>query len=300
MFKMFIFMMIGDIEHLVGGLVNGEMNNDELRTKLMEDMESAEEAEELLPVVAKLAVWQAPRPAAQETAQLIRRLELALPQEETAGPLQLRLQWAYWLLRAQARVVRHEIWSGSLFVMVLGVLVTLAADRAALPFVLIAPLVAAVGVAFLYGSGSEPALEIELATPVSPRFVLLARLSLLFGVDMLLGLAGSIILSLLRAEISLWPLMMAWLAPMAFLSALALLVSLLFFEPLLGVLVSMVLWSIQTVHQFPQSFTLPAYLPNLLAGEAQPWLWIGTAVLVALTLWLAGQEERFIVQRPTF
>lgn len=271
------------------------MSSDELRTKLIEDTGSAVEADELLPVVAQLAAWQAPRPAAQETAHLIRRLELALPAEE-ANPLRTRLQWAYWLLRAQARLVRHEIWSGSLFVIVLGVLVTLAAGRSALPFVLIAPLVAAVGVAFLYGAGSEPTLEIELATPVSPRFVLLARLSLLFGADLLLGLAGSIILSLLRVEISLWPLVLAWLAPMAFLSALALLVSLLFFEPLLGVLVSMALWSIQAVRQFPQQFTLPAYLPNLLAGEAQPWLWLATAVLVALTLWLAGQEERFIAR----
>jgi hypothetical protein len=276
------------------------MDKDELLAKLMEDMGSAEEAEGLRPVVAKLAGWQAPRPAAQETARLIRRLELVLPAEETASPFSLRLQWAYWLLRAQARVVRHEIWGGSLFVMVLGVLVTLAADRAALPFVLIAPLVAAVGVAFLYGSGGEPTLEIELATPVSPRFVLLARLSLLFGVDLLLGLAGSVILSLLRTEISLWPLVMAWLAPMAFLSALALLISLLSFEPLLGVLVSMVLWGLQTAHQFPGSITLPAYLPNLLVSGAQPWLWLGTAVLVGLTLWLAGQDERLIGQRPGY
>jgi hypothetical protein len=258
----------------------------------------AEEAEALLPLVRKLAYWPAPRPSARQTADLIQQLELIITAERPVSPWQVRLHWLYWLLLAQVRVVRHQIWGGSLLVMSLGVLVTLAADLAALPFVLIAPLVAAVGAALLYGPANEPALEIELATPVSPRFVLLARLTLLFGVDLLLGIAGSLLLSLLRTDISLWPLVMSWLAPMAFLSSLALLASLLFFEPLLGVLVSMSLWAIQVLHQLPLGRTLPAYLPDLLALEARAWLWLATAVLVGLTLWLAGKEERFIVSNP--
>lgn len=270
------------------------MNSDELRAKLVEDLDSAEAVEAMLPVVHRLVKWSAPRPSARETDQLIQQLEGQMIAVRPVSPWQIRLAWLYWLLRAQMRVVHHEIWGGSLFVMSLGVLVTLAADLAALPFVLIAPLVVAVGVAFLYGPGNEPALEIELATPVSPRFVLLARLTLLFGIDLVLGLAGSVVLSLLRSDIFLWPLVMSWLAPMAFLSSLALLVSILSFEPLLGVLVSLGLWAIQVLHQFPLGRTIPAYLPDLLALEARGWLWLATAVLIGLTLWLMGKEERFI------
>jgi hypothetical protein len=107
-------------------------------------------------------------------------------------------------------------------------------------------------------------MEIALATAVSPRTILLTRLSLLFAIDLILGLIASVVLANLHTEISLWPLVNTWLAPMACLSALALLVTTLATEPLLAVLISLGLWGLQTIRQFPSIIHLPAYIPNLL------------------------------------
>ncbi|MCP5100906.1 MAG: hypothetical protein GY943_35590 [Chloroflexi bacterium] len=269
---------------------------DATHRRLIEDLESAEEVNELLPTLMALNEWDAPKATEQETEQLLVRLRPLLPPqpEPRLEQLQTRLHWMAWLLRAQLRVVRNEIWLGSAFVMSLGVVVTLAADRAALPFVLIAPMVAAVGITFLYGPENNPALEIELATAVSPRLILLARMALLFGIDLILGIGGSIILSLIHPDILLGSLIMTWLAPMAFLSALAFFLSTISFEPLLGVMVSMILWGLQSLHQIKLGLPPPKFVPNLLDMNIQPWLWVWALLLGVTAVFLAGREERLI------
>lgn len=220
-----------------------------------------------------------------------------LPQSKKGGGFSW--QWAWLLLRLQVRVVRREIWAASALVMALGTLVTLAmsgpdASGGVLPLVLVAPLVAAGGVAFLYGPAVDPALEIELATPASSRLILLARLALVFGFDLGLGLAMSVMLALLQPGISLWPLVMDWLAPMAFLSALAFLLTVLSTDPGLSVLVSLVLWGGLNVRKSVGLGRLFWPVPDLLAASARPWLW-GLALLCGgLALWAAGREERWL------
>jgi len=210
---------------------------------------------------------------------------------------QLNQQWAWLLLRSQARVVRGEIWTASALIMALGVLVTLiisgpGADSA-LPLALVAPAVAAIGIAFLYGPAVDPALEIELATPTSPRLVLLARLALIFGFDLGLGLAASIMLAL-QSQVSLWPLVMTWLAPMAFLSSLAFLLAVLSADPGLGTLVSLALWVLLNLARLGELRSLVLPLPDLLAASARPWLWGLALLLGGLALWAAGREERWL------
>lgn len=205
--------------------------------------------------------------------------------------------WPLLLLRTQLRVVHQDIWVASALVMLLGTAVTLALHApansdTALPFVMMAPVVAAVGVAFIYGPVVDPALEIELATPVSPRLILLARLVLIFGFDLGLGLVGSAALSLLLVEISFWPLVSTWLGPMAFLSALAFLLTVATLEPGVGMLVSFALWVAQSVARFSTVSGIP--LPDLTTAAARPWLWILAFLLGGLAFLIAGGEERWL------
>jgi hypothetical protein len=210
--------------------------------------------------------------------------------------------WPWLLLRAQERVVRREIWVASTLVMALGTLVTLAtygphSPSGSLPLVLISPIVAAIGVAFIYGPAVDPALEIELATPASTRLILLARLVLIFGFNLALGLMGSVVLAGLRSEVSLWPLVMAWLAPMAFLSALAFMLTILLADPGIGVLVSLGLWAVQSMGQVVTRSGISWNLPDLTAVEVRPWLWALTLLFFALALWASGRDERWL-RRP--
>lgn len=267
--------------------------DDQLRANLIEDTGSAAEADRLVPILRHLADWPAPAPTAQETDWLVQTLTASLPARRSSPAWLLML----WLLRAQLRVVQHEIWLASAFVMALGVFVTLTLQPGTspemLPLVLIAPLVAALGIAFLYGPVADPSLEIELATPISPRLVVLMRLLLVFLFDLALSLAGSVVLVVSQSGWSLWPLVSLWLAPMTFLSALAFLLAMLFIDPLIGVSICLALWGLQVLRAFP----LFSAFPNWLASDLQPWLWLIALMCAGLALWLAGREERQLLKR---
>ena len=269
--------------------------DEELRAKLIEDTGSPEEAERLVPVVRRLQSWSAPKPGPTATVKLIARLEAEIPNPQS--PItNLLSSWPILLLRAQLRVVRGEIWAASALVMALGLLVTLATYSAAeaWPLVLVAPLVAATGVAFIYGPDVDPALEIELATSVPPRLVLLARLALVFGFNLIMGLAASLILSLARAEVAFWPLVSTWLAPLSFLSALAFLLTVFTVNSTTSAMISLLGWAFQSLRQWGGLKAVAWFMPDLMAASARPWLWALALLLAALALWLGGREERWL------
>jgi hypothetical protein len=95
---------------------------------------------------------------------------------------------------------------------------------------LIAPAVAAVGIAYSYGPGLDPAWELSCSMPVSDRLVLLTRAVAVFGVNAALGLiASAATLGTHAAEPRVTEgtalLTFAWLLPMTAACALALAVA---------------------------------------------------------------------------
>jgi len=81
---------------------------------------------------------------------------------------------------------------------------------------LVAPAVAAVGIAFAYGPGIDPAWELSSSCAVSHRMVLLTRVVAVFAVNAVLGLLAS------AASGAAAALTFGWLLPMTAVSALAL------------------------------------------------------------------------------
>lgn len=300
--------------------------HERLRAMLRADL--GDEADDLLDTVARLSDLPAPVVEAEQTAKLTATLKFASPPNplSTGGegvskynqiaPLRLRrgdggeakrfnlVDWPPLLLmRAQLRVVQGEILIASALVMLLGVVVTLLTFNMAyagvdLPLVLIAPIVAAVGLTFLYSTEVQSIAEIEHATSISPSLVLLARLTLVFTFDFASGLIGSIILTLTQPDLSLWPLVGAWLAPMAFLSALAFLISVVFVDPLVGILISFTLWvaliMIRFVNANPYLRPLSG-IPDLLAANFRPWLLVLAIPLFAVAL-LINQRRDLIIK----
>lgn len=148
----------------------------------------------------------------------------AIKRIQAPSPLVRTLLSSFSLLRAQAYLVRSEMWPASAAVMALGVIVSLLSRQTGV-ISFIAPLMAAASLASLYGPQNDPASELMLSTPVSPWKVLLARLTLVSGYDLLLTLAASLVLlALVPAEL-FGMLVLSWLGPLTFLSALALLLS---------------------------------------------------------------------------
>jgi hypothetical protein len=105
---------------------------------------------------------------------------------------------------------------------VIATAVALAAGAAATlgtgtPYVaLLAPVVAAAGIAYAYGPGIDPAWELSCSMAVSDRMVLLVRALAVFGLNAVLGLAAS------AASGTAAAVTFGWLVPMTAVSALAL------------------------------------------------------------------------------
>jgi hypothetical protein len=274
-----------------------------LRAMLGEDLDSAEDADALLETVLLLRRWDAPEIHPAQTDSLAQQLAAALPSETLIQRLKRSVSqsWPLQVLWAQVRVVRGAIWWASVLVMLIGTLVTLGTygqnANTLLPLAVIAPIVTACGVALLYDGETEQMLELENATRVGGVLLLLARLALVFGANLLLALAGSVLLALTHADLSLWPLVMSWLAPMTFLSALAFFLSVASIEPLIGASFSLGLWVVHlslTTQAGDNLLLSLLSLPGLRVAESRPALFLVSALLVIVALWMMGQSEHRI------
>jgi hypothetical protein len=90
---------------------------------------------------------------------------------------------------------------------------------------LIAPAVAAVGIAYSYGPGLDPAWELSCSMPISNRLVLLTRGVAVFAVNAVLGLIASAATLGMHAATGTAQLTFAWLLPMTAACAVALAVA---------------------------------------------------------------------------
>jgi hypothetical protein len=243
---------------------------------------------------ADLAFW-----GAVDTAIEAENTPLAAPPQVLARALEkkpARLAWpevlSTWfsLLKTQIRLVRAEIWSASGLVLGLGFVVAVLLERAGFLYAL-APLVAAAGMALIYGEDNDPVLELTLSTPVSQSQILLARLVLVFGYDLALVLAATAGLRLFLGEQIVLALLFEWLAPMAFLSSLGLLLSLVV-GPSNAVTATYLVWLGRYILTMPEIDQI-AY--TLSAGSARFWssppmlLGLAGALLLA-SAWIVRRQ----------
>ena len=183
-----------------------------------------------------------------------------------------------------------------------GCAVTLLADQVAV-LRFIAPLAAAASLAAVFGPEHDPACELTLATPTSPWKVLLARLTLVHGYNLILALGASLFLLTMIPADMLGGLVLGWLGPMTFLSALALLLSL-WIGTGNSIAIAYGLWVIQ----FPRFDLILSpsgagiWLRALEAYRSfwdEPLLLIGLGLLLlAAALWSAGRAAPRLVRSP--
>lgn len=195
---------------------------------------------------------QTPEPRADLFPLIERRLDLLPALAPWAGPH--RLLQAGWLafvagehLLAQARLIRRDLFWMPLFIVPLVVsMVYLPGPWSQAPGMaaLLAALLTALGMAFLYGQKVDPAREIALVTRTSPRLVLGVRYGVVFGYDLLLN-CGLVLpfLSLHGLVTPAW-FLTDWLAPLCCLSAIALLLSILV-NANTAVFVCVLLWALR-------------------------------------------------------
>jgi hypothetical protein len=132
---------------------------------------------------------------------------------------------------------------------------------------LLAPAIAAVGIAYAYGPGVDPAWELGYSMPVSERMVLLARALTVFAVNALLGLAAS------AASGAAASLTFGWLLPMTAICGLTLAVAVAARSANAGAATGLAAWVITVLANRTASGQLTAtvtnaetYLPYLAAA----------------------------------
>ncbi len=202
-------------------------------------------------------------------------------------------------------LVHREIWLASALVVGLGYIAALVSAHSEFVYAL-APLVAAGCVSLIYGPENDPAFELALSTPTSPRQILLARLVLVFGYNLGLVLAAALALlpvlagHPLQMTQHLGPmlgtLILSWLAPMTFLSAAALALSLWIGAPN-AVTATYIIWLVYLLSgplRSPQAglHLSPAVL-ELMTAYRNFWQNTGmllacSALLFAAAVWMVG------------
>ncbi len=146
---------------------------------------------------------------------------------------------------------------------------------------ILAPAVAAAGIAYAYGPGVDPAWELSQSMTISDRMVLLVRALAVFGLNAVLGLAASAASGVAAA------VTFGWLIPMTAVCALALAAATLTRSANAGVAAGLAGWTITLLGARLADGRLAAAvaggslaLPYLLFAAAcgvVAWLAIGTA-----------------------
>jgi hypothetical protein len=149
------------------------------------------------------------------------------------------------LLRSQVFLVQREIWPATASVMALGVIVAFVSGHAGFIY-FIAPMIAAASLSVLSGPEYDPAHELALSTPTSSWKLLLARLSIVSAYNLVMTLIAMLTLMIAFPPALLGTLALGVLAPMMFLSMLALLLSI-WIGTSNAIVISYILWSLQFV-----------------------------------------------------
>ena len=207
------------------------------------------------------------------------------------------------LLVSQFHLIQRDLWVASTAVFLIGFCAAVIINATGF-FQAIAPLIAVASIATIYGPENDPGLELALATVTSPRQILLARMTLVFGYDLLMSLVASVGLVAFSSGSVLGVIISGWLAPMTFLSSLALLLS-----QLIGTrnaistatLIWIINWMARGVvggYFHMQLFAVITEPASAYAGFfSTTWLLFSLAgLLIGLAFWLVGRHAESFPQ----
>ena len=208
---------------------------EQLAEALREQGVAPDELAALLPTVSRLSEWQVPPPSPAETQRLLASLRTALPQPSLVRQA-IRARWQRqgaglrWLLdlaRTQVSLFGPAFWLASVLVTLIGAGAVLGSKPAIQASLLSAsgPFLAYLGTAIAFRGMQGRVLECELVCLPSPVQLALARLVIVLGYDVCLGLVLALVLWA-GGTAQVLTLALAWFMPLLLVAGLALLLSL--------------------------------------------------------------------------
>ncbi len=197
------------------------------------------------------------------------------------------------LLRMQILIIHNELWIGSAALMFIFLAMALLVERVEVLY-FFAPMIAAGTVTLIYGSENDPAAELTFATPISPWKVLLARLTLVSAYNVFLAGCATLVLLLIIPPQALGEFILGWLAPMTFLSALALMLSL-WIGTGNALFIAYLLWAAQyaSLISFGEwsAFASPSLETYRQFWQNPAMLFVFSFALIVFALWSSGRDQ---------
>ena len=247
-----------------------------------------------------------------DTPALMTALRAHLPAVDTASNVPLVADSPFvgvrgWLklARMQLGLVSSSTWGASLLLIALGLLILFAGrDMAAVLFVLVSPLLAVVGVAYIFRPAARSLREMELLSPINPLELLYARLILLLALNAI----PTVILLLLvwqqDSQIVLWRLLLVWFGPMMGMAGLALYATIRW-NMLAGAVAPLALWVAFVAIGWREWVTAPApiwsgVMQTILLSDAVLLGAIFALLLGLIFIWgsshLVREQSRFVTR----
>lgn len=208
------------------------------------------------------------------------------------------------LLKSQVYLIRKELWPACALLMALALMAVMISDQTGI-LTFLAPLISAASLAAIYGPQNDAASELTMATAMSPWKILLARLTLVSGYNIILALISSVILLSIIPVDLLGGLIFSWLGPLAMLSALALMLSM-WIGTGNSIIVTYSLWIVQffripqIVQFWPLSHKWDAFLEGYrLFWQSPDLLFLLAFLIVVVALYSTRFTETAIRQSIT-
>ena len=210
-------------------------NDEHLAAALREQGATPEEIGDLMPALLRLPEWQTPQPSIADHQRLLNRLAFALPaispvRQAIREYRQSRRSSLAWLLataRTQVSLFGLAFWLASVLITLVGTSVVLSTDLSTQELLLraIGPFLAYLGTVVAFRGTGARVLELELVCLPSPLQLAVARLVIVLGYDLGLGLVLGLALWASGAG-QVLALLLSWFMPLLLVAGLALLLSL--------------------------------------------------------------------------
>lgn len=199
--------------------------------------------------------------------------------------------------KMQYRIVRRDLLWMPLLIVPLSLLVLvlphLWLDRASM-LAFGAALITAAGIALLYGQEADPAREMTLVAPTSPRFILAVRCCIIFSYDLFINLLGMLPLLLTHATITPTWFLANWLAPLCCLAGISLFVSTLI-NPAVAIFTCTLLWVLRAANSLPLLQISVAQQQYESFWHQTPLLYAIAMLAVLLTFLCFKRKEHFLI-----
>lgn len=207
---------------------------EQLADLLYEQGASPEECADLLPTLRRLSELQIPQPSPTDTQRLFTRLALALPASSPVRQAirehrQHRIAFLLATARTQVSLFGLAFWLVSALITLVGAGIVLSKVVPDQGLILRAsgPLLAYLGTIVAFRGKEVRVMELELVCLPSPLQLAIARLVIVLGYDVCLGLALSLALWAGGVQ-QVMVMTLSWLMPLFLVTGLALLLSLCF------------------------------------------------------------------------